>query len=124
MHYLSNEYKINRNFSLFPTLFEIKRIIALFDYDFDCCLCYNEFLKLILPIKSNSLTYSPKENHLINNFTKLPFDIEFSLCKLFEKLLELVRNMSYLLKGIDESSLFEVFSSMDPNNTFSIPYTK
>ncbi len=125
MHFLSNEYKKYRNFSLFPTLSEIKRIIALFDYDFDNCLSYNEFLKLILPIKSNSLNNNLKETPLIlNNSNKLQFDIEFSFFKLFEKLLELVKNMSYLLKSIDESTLFEVFSLMDPNNTYSIPYSK
>lgn len=111
---------------MFASLFEIKRIIALFDYDFDSCLSYNEFLKLILPFKSYSL---PNSSHkeipdFSNNFTKLQFDIEFSLSKVFEKLLELVKNMSYLLKNTDESNLFEVFSSMDPNNTFSIPYNK
>ena len=73
---------------------EASLIILFYDQDYDNALTYSEFNNLIQSDKifKKSLNKSPKD--------KIPFDIEYSLCKLFEKEVELSRNIIYSLKDI------------------------
>ena len=108
-----------RTKGIYANLTEINLIFLFYDKDYDGCLSYLEFLKLIQSEKSH-------KNSQISNSNNISYNIEFSLIKLLEKEIELSRkiisalnelktrcdfnihNIFHLLKGnyfIDEESI-------------------
>ena len=118
----------HRNFSIFPSLNEIRKIISIYDGDFDATLNYFEFLNLLIPEKNNFVRQSAKERHILNKKTdKLDFNVEYSLYKFFLGKLDLIRNMDFIMKDLyftHDFNVYHLFSRLDPYHLKSISYEK
>ena len=83
-----------RTKGIYCTEEEASLIILFYDQDYDNALIYPEFINIIQSDKiiKKSLNKSPKD--------KIPFNIDYSLCKLLEKEVELSRKIIYALQDI------------------------
>ena len=99
--------------------YEISLIIFFYDQDNDGALSYIEFLNLI---KSDKSIIKTNRN---SNFKQLSFDIEYSLCKLFEKEIEFCKKIIFLLQELKSRKDFNIhnifhlikgYSSITPDN--------
>jgi len=81
-------------------------------------LNYSEFLNLILSEYNYTLRRISRERIGISSRQgyHVPYDVEYSLCKLFEKEIDLVRNLELILEDVKSRYDFNVddlFSSME-----------
>ena len=60
-----------------------------------------------------------RDSYYINNEDNIPYEIEFSLARLFETELKLIKNINYCLNSLSSRSDFniiDVFTLFDENN--------
>ena len=112
---------LNKN-GICTNLDELQYLILFYDENQDCCLSYTEFLNMILSDNNYSLRKSARER-VGSTFPKinLPFNVEYSIVKLLEKELYLIREISCLinfLKSKYDFNTHELFHLIKGDNEF------
>jgi Ca2+-binding EF-hand superfamily protein len=100
-----------RTKGIYANLTEINLIFLFYDKDYDGCLSYLEFLKLIQSEKSH-------KNSQISNSNNISYNIEFSLIKLLEKEIELSRKIISALNELKtrcDFNIHNIFHSLKGN---------
>ena len=90
-------------------------IIFFYDQDGDGALSYNEFLNLIISDFNYSLIRIARDRFGYPSRLTLPYDVEYSLAKVFERELELIRNTEVLLTDVKaryDFNAYDLYSSM------------
>jgi len=86
-------------------------------------LSYSEFLNLVISENKFSLKRHARENlSSLNTRLTLPFDVEYSLSKVFERELDLVRNLQITLNDLRsrrDFNVYELFSSVQSYSDLS-----
>ena len=96
---------------------ESSLIILFFDQDYDNALSYSEFINLI---QSEKILKRPLNKFQLKD--KIPYNVEYSLIKLLEKEVDLVRNIIYKLKDIKcryDFNIHNLFHLMKYFNTIT-----
>ena len=96
---------------------ESSLIILFFDQDYDNTLSYSEFINLI---QSEKILKRPLNKFQLKD--KIPYNVEYSLIKLLEKEVDLVRNIIYKLKDIKcryDFNIHNLFHLMKYFNTIT-----
>ncbi len=106
--------------NIYATFEEARFIIYFYDTDSDGKLSYSEFLNLVLSESNYSLKRYAKE-HLCYLGTRLtlPFDVEYSLSKVFERELDLIRNLQITLNDLKSRRDFNVYELYSSAQTYS-----
>ena len=104
---------------------ELQYLIYFYDENQDGNLSYTEFLNMILSENNYSLRRLARER-ICSTFPKinLPFNVEYSIVKLLEKELNLIRQISCLINVLKQKldfNVHEVFHLMKVNNEFITP---
>ena len=115
---------LNKN-GICTNLNELQYLILFYDENQDGCLSYTEFLNMILSESNYSLRKLARER-IGSTFPKinLPFNVEYSIVKLFEKELYLIREISCLinfLKSKCDFNTHELYHLIKGNNEFIKP---
>ena len=102
---------------------EAKFVIFFYDSDLDGKLSYSEFLNLVVNEKNFTLKRHGRENvsHVKTRLT-LPFDVEYSLAKVFERELDLIRNLQIVLSDLKlrrDFNVYELYSSVQSYSDLS-----
>jgi hypothetical protein len=110
-------YLIFRVNSVYCTLHEARFIIFFHDSNCDGVLNYSEFLNLIISGDDHYLRRIAKARlgYTYNSYM-LPYDVEYSVCKVLEKELELIRGLEIILSDVKARFDFkaaDVFNSLD-----------
>lgn len=92
------------------TLEELQFLILLYDENFDAKLSYSEFLNLVLSDNDFNLRKRTRERICSNvdNTNDIPFNVEYSLVKLFQKELDLIRSTRLLIQELKKCYDFNV----------------
>ena len=96
---------------------ESSLIILFFDQDYDNTLSYSELINLI---QSEKILKRPLNKFQLKD--KIPYNVEYSLIKLLEKEVDLVRNIIYKLKDIKcryDFNIHNLFHLMKYFNTIT-----
>jgi len=100
---------LNKKNKIPCTLEELQFLILLYDENFDSKLSYSEFLNIVLSNNNYELRKSARENICSNNdISNLPFNIEYSLIKLLQKELDLIRSTRMLIEKLKSRKDFNV----------------
>ena len=100
---------LNKKNKIPCTLEELQFLILLYDENFDSKLSYSEFLNIVLSNNNYELRKSARENICLNNdISNLPFNIEYSLIKLLQKELDLIRTTRVLIEKLKSRKDFNV----------------
>ena len=115
---------LNKN-GICTNLNELQYLILFYDENQDGCLSYTEFLNMILSESNYSLRKLARER-IGSTFPKinLPFNVEYSIVKLLEKELYLIREISCLinfLKSKCDFNTHELYHLIKGNNEFIKP---
>ena len=115
---------LNKN-GICASLDELQYLILFYDENQDCCLSYTEFLNMILSDNNYSLRKLARERvgSTLPNIN-LPFNVEYSIVKLLEKELYLIREISCLinfLKSKCDFNTHELYHLIKGNNEFIKP---
>jgi hypothetical protein len=98
-------------------------IILFHDTNQDGTLNYNEFLNLVIP-ESNHYLKSTSRDRLGYSYLScnMSYDVEYSLAKVLERELELVRNVDFVLADLRaryDFNIADIFAALD---TFNLNY--
>ena len=100
--------------SVYCSYNEARFIIFFYDSDRDGSLNYAEFLNFILSDKNYSLKKMAERLGFTSRPT-LPFDVEYSISKLFERELDLVRSLELALNDVRaryDFNVYDLYSSI------------
>jgi hypothetical protein len=102
---------------------EARFVIFFYDFDLDGKLSYSEFLNLVVNENNFSLRRHAREelSHVKTRLT-LPFDVEFSLAKVFERELDVIRNLQIILSDLKlrrDYNVYELYSSVQSYSDLS-----
>ena len=105
---------LNKNNKIQCTLEELQFFILLYDENFDAKLSYSEFLNFVLSDSDFNLRKKTRERICSNfdNNENIPFNVEYSLVKLFQKELDLIRTTRKIieeLKSCDDFNVHDLF---------------
>ena len=100
---------LNKKNKIPCTLEELQFLIFLYDENFDAKLSYSEFLNIVLSNNNYELRKSAREKICSNyDISTLSFNIEYSLIKLFQKELDLIRTTRILIDKLKSRNDFNV----------------
>ena len=100
---------LNKKNKIPCTLEELQFLIFLYDENFDAKLSYSEFLNIVLSNNNYELRKSAREKICSNyDISTLSFNIEYSLVKLFQKELDLIRTTRILIDKLKSRNDFNV----------------
>ena len=100
---------LNKKNGIHCSMEEIEFIILLYDENFDARLSYSEFLNIVL--SDNNYELRKKARERIGSFnydSTIPFNIEYSLVKLFQKILNLIRTTRKIIDELKSRNDFNV----------------
>ena len=87
---------------------EAKFIISFYDSNSKKCLNYSQFLNIIIENDNENILLNKNED-LLDSDDKISYQIEYALCRLFEKEINLVRNLEFLISDLKERRDFSIF---------------
>ena len=93
---------------IYCTINEAKFIITFYDSNSKKSLNYSQFLNIIIENDNEKILLNKNENLLDSDF-KISYQIEYALCRLFEKEINLVRNLEFLISDLKERRDFSIF---------------
>ena len=111
--------------SIYISSAEAQQIVASYDSDLNGNLNYSEFLNLIVSRSNYVLRNSALNTSNYNPFNPLPYDVEYSLVRIFEKEIDFARNQTMLVKDLnlrydfnacDAYRVLDVYSLDNVNN--------
>lgn len=102
-----------RRHSIFASSVETQQIIYHYDADLSATLNYSEFLNLLVSERNSLFRSGP---NFYKTYDPVPYDVEFSLVRLLEKELDLVKALSLAIRDLNlryDFNVIDAFRSLD-----------
>ena len=110
-----------KNNSIYCTTTEARIMLSFYDSNYDANLNYLEFLNMILSDSNFSLKRLSKIKIGYNSSNILPFDVEYSLTRFFERELELAKAVEMMTSEINnrhDFNVLDIYSLIQGNENF------
>ena len=100
---------LNKKNGIHFTSEELEFLILLYDQNFDARLSYSEFLNIVLSDNNYELRKKARERiGSCSDNPTIPFNVEYSLVKLFQKILNLIRTTRKIIEELKMRNDFNV----------------
>jgi hypothetical protein len=113
-----------KNNSVYCTSNEARIMLSFYDSNYDGNLNYSEFLNMIISDSNYSLKRLSKIKVGYNCSNILPYDVEYSLARFFERELELSRAVEMITSEINnryDFNVLDIYSLIQANENFISP---